>query len=138
MGYKIGYEEAAIAWTEAPDRLRTLARQRFRWAYGTLSVCGSIWMPCSSTLRRARLHCLAERLDLPDTIPAHLAGIGPDARLYFDLGGLDRLAATNRLFFHNLSKCFSTTHVFGYCWISACFAFALEKKERWRLLWWLF
>ena len=23
-------------------------------------------------------------------------------------------------------------------WISACFAFILERKERWRLLWWLF
>ncbi|HEY0367035.1 MAG TPA: glycosyltransferase, partial [Pyrinomonadaceae bacterium] len=36
MGYNIGYEEDAIAWTEAPDRLSTLARQRFRWAFGTL------------------------------------------------------------------------------------------------------
>ena len=26
----------AIAWTEAPETVRTLARQRFRWAYGTL------------------------------------------------------------------------------------------------------
>jgi hypothetical protein len=23
-------------------------------------------------------------------------------------------------------------------WIAACFAFVLEKKEQWRLLWWLF
>src|SRR6267142_2444209 len=36
MGYNIGYEENAIAWTEAPDRLRVLAKQRFRWAFGTL------------------------------------------------------------------------------------------------------
>ena len=36
LGYSIGYEEDAIAWTEAPDQLRTLARQRFRWAFGTL------------------------------------------------------------------------------------------------------
>src|SRR5437899_11961375 len=35
-GYKIGYEEKAIGWTEAPQTLRTLAKQRFRWAYGTL------------------------------------------------------------------------------------------------------
>src|SRR5207247_8816538 len=35
-GYKIGYEERAIGWTEAPHSLKMLARQRFRWAYGTL------------------------------------------------------------------------------------------------------
>ncbi len=33
---RIVYEPDAIAWTEAPETLRTLARQRFRWAYGTL------------------------------------------------------------------------------------------------------
>ncbi len=36
MGYRIGYEEAAIGLTEAPDSLRNLAKQRFRWSYGTL------------------------------------------------------------------------------------------------------
>jgi len=33
---RIAYSPDAIAWTEAPETLRTLARQRFRWAYGTL------------------------------------------------------------------------------------------------------
>jgi len=33
---RIVYAPAAIAWTEAPETVRTLARQRFRWAYGTL------------------------------------------------------------------------------------------------------
>jgi cellulose synthase/poly-beta-1,6-N-acetylglucosamine synthase-like glycosyltransferase len=36
LGWKIGYEEAAIGLTEAPDSLRNLAKQRFRWSYGTL------------------------------------------------------------------------------------------------------
>ncbi|MEO6655888.1 MAG: polysaccharide deacetylase family protein [Pyrinomonadaceae bacterium] len=36
LGYKIGYEENAIGLTEAPDSLRNLAKQRFRWSYGTL------------------------------------------------------------------------------------------------------
>ncbi len=34
--YRIGYEEAAIGYTEAPDTLRNLAKQRFRWSFGTL------------------------------------------------------------------------------------------------------
>ena len=33
---RIVYVPNAIAWTEAPESVRTLARQRFRWAYGTL------------------------------------------------------------------------------------------------------
>jgi cellulose synthase/poly-beta-1,6-N-acetylglucosamine synthase-like glycosyltransferase len=33
---RIVYVPAAIGWTEAPETVRTLARQRFRWAYGTL------------------------------------------------------------------------------------------------------
>ena len=33
---RIAYAADAIAWTEAPEKLRALARQRFRWAYGTL------------------------------------------------------------------------------------------------------
>jgi len=33
---KIVYVPEAIGWTEAPESVRTLARQRFRWAYGTL------------------------------------------------------------------------------------------------------
>ncbi|HEY2614321.1 MAG TPA: glycosyltransferase [Chthoniobacterales bacterium] len=34
--HRIVYVPEAIAWTEAPETVRTLARQRFRWAYGTL------------------------------------------------------------------------------------------------------
>jgi cellulose synthase/poly-beta-1,6-N-acetylglucosamine synthase-like glycosyltransferase/peptidoglycan/xylan/chitin deacetylase (PgdA/CDA1 family)/spore germination protein YaaH len=30
------YVPAAVAWTEAPETVRALSRQRFRWAYGTL------------------------------------------------------------------------------------------------------
>jgi peptidoglycan-N-acetylglucosamine deacetylase len=33
---RIVYVPGAIAWTEAPETVRTLARQRSRWAYGTL------------------------------------------------------------------------------------------------------
>jgi cellulose synthase/poly-beta-1,6-N-acetylglucosamine synthase-like glycosyltransferase len=36
LGYKIVTDNSALAFTEAPDTLRNLAKQRFRWAYGTL------------------------------------------------------------------------------------------------------
>ena len=32
----MAYADHAIAFTEAPDTLRTLSRQRFRWSFGTL------------------------------------------------------------------------------------------------------
>jgi peptidoglycan-N-acetylglucosamine deacetylase len=36
LGYRIAYEEDAVAWTEAPETVRELAKQRFRWSFGTL------------------------------------------------------------------------------------------------------
>ncbi len=37
-GYKIRYEEEGVAFTEAPEDTRGLAKQRFRWAFGTLQA----------------------------------------------------------------------------------------------------
>ncbi len=34
--WRVTYTPEAIAWTEAPSTLRTLAKQRFRWAFGTM------------------------------------------------------------------------------------------------------
>lgn len=35
-GWRVTYDPRAIAWTEAPETFRALARQRYRWAFGTL------------------------------------------------------------------------------------------------------
>ncbi|HLK57844.1 MAG TPA: glycosyltransferase, partial [Chthonomonadaceae bacterium] len=35
-GWRIVNDSSAMAYTEAPETLRNLAKQRFRWAYGTL------------------------------------------------------------------------------------------------------
>lgn len=37
-GWRVVYEEGAIAWTEAPASLSALWRQRYRWCYGTLQA----------------------------------------------------------------------------------------------------
>ncbi|MGD8697932.1 MAG: glycosyltransferase [Gemmatimonadales bacterium] len=39
-GWKIRYEPAAIAWTEAPERLVDLIQQRYRWTRGILQTLG--------------------------------------------------------------------------------------------------
>ena len=35
-GYRVAYASEALAWTEAPETVHGLAKQRFRWAFGTL------------------------------------------------------------------------------------------------------
>lgn len=35
-GWKVAYDEDAVAWTEAPESFAALAKQRFRWSFGTL------------------------------------------------------------------------------------------------------
>ena len=38
QGYKVVYEDRALAFTEAPDNMRGLMRQRFRWSFGILQA----------------------------------------------------------------------------------------------------
>jgi len=35
-GWRVTYDQEAAAWTEAPETFRALAKQRYRWAFGTL------------------------------------------------------------------------------------------------------
>ncbi len=34
--YRVRYVSDAVAWTEAPETIRALAKQRFRWCFGTM------------------------------------------------------------------------------------------------------
>lgn len=36
LGWRVGYAPEAIAWTEAPETWHALAKQRVRWAFGTM------------------------------------------------------------------------------------------------------
>ncbi len=140
MGYKIGYEEAAIAWTEAPDRLRTLARQRFRWAYGTLQCMwkhlDALFRPRNGTLGFIAMpNVWIFQILFPLISPVM------DLMLVYTLisAGLDRLQQPTGYSFTNLQQVLFYYALFlAIDWVSAGFAFVLEKRERWRLLWWLF
>lgn len=54
-GWRIANDPEAVAWTESPQTLRGLARQRFRWAFGTLQC---LWKH-RRTLREGRPRGLA-------------------------------------------------------------------------------
>ena len=140
LGYKIGYEESAIAWTEAPDNLRTLARQRFRWAYGTLQC---MWKHLDA-LFRPRYGTLGF-IAMPNVwiFQVLFPLISPvmDLMLIYTLvsSALDRWQQPTGYSSTNLQQVLFYYALFlAIDWLSACFAFVLEKKERWRLLWWLF
>jgi len=140
LGYKIGYEENAVAWTEAPDRLRSLARQRFRWAYGTLQ-CMWKHLDALFRLRYGTLGFIA----LPNVwifqILFPLISPVMDLMLVYTLisAGLDRLQQPTGYSSTSLQQVLFYYALFlTIDWVSACFAFILEKREQWTLLWWLF
>jgi cellulose synthase/poly-beta-1,6-N-acetylglucosamine synthase-like glycosyltransferase/peptidoglycan/xylan/chitin deacetylase (PgdA/CDA1 family) len=48
-GWRVVYEEKALAWTEAPTTLGQLWKQRYRWCYGTLQA---MWKHRRAVLER--------------------------------------------------------------------------------------
>jgi peptidoglycan/xylan/chitin deacetylase (PgdA/CDA1 family)/spore germination protein YaaH/GT2 family glycosyltransferase len=67
-GWRVGYDIEAVAWTEAPETLRALAKQRFRWAFGTLQC---LWK---------------HRAIMKDRKPAGLALVGIPQAWIFQIG----------------------------------------------------
>ena len=140
LGYHIGYEETAIAWTEAPHNLRALAKQRFRWAYGTLQC---MWKH-RDALFRPRYGALGF-VAMPNVwifqILFPLISPVMDLMLLYVLvaNAVDRWQQPSGYTSTNLQQVFLYYALFlAIDWVSACFAFLLERRERWSLLWWLF
>jgi len=52
MGFRVIYEDRALAYTEAPVSARGLMRQRFRWSFGILQA---VWKHRGAVLRRGAL-----------------------------------------------------------------------------------
>jgi len=139
LGWRISYDEEAIAWTEAPETPGALIRQRFRWTFGTLQ---SFWKH-SGTLFRPR-HGTLGWIALPNIFIFQLALplISPIIDLMF-LGSLV-LWGLAQLRIARLPQLWTSADVersvlffLGFLLIDVftCFlAFALEKKEDWTLL----
>src|SRR6266478_899143 len=139
LGWRISYDEEAIAWTEAPDTASQLIRQRFRWTFGTLQA---FWKHGDTLLRPK--HGTLGWIALPNIFIFQLVLplISPVIDLMFFgsllLWGLAQIRITR------LPQLWTTADVekslfffvgFVLIDILTCMvAFALERKEDWTLL----
>ncbi len=140
LGYKIGYEERAVAWTEAPDTLRALAKQRFRWSFGTLQC---MWKHRDALLR-PRYGTLGF-VAMPNVwifqIIFPLISPIMDLMLVWSFisAMIERAMHTEEYSITNLRQILFYYALFlAIDWLAAALAFALERREQWSLLWWLF
>ncbi len=136
-GWRIHYDQYAVAWTEAPETLRALAKQRFRWAFGTLQC---LWKH-GEAIRTGQPRGLA-RIGLPQAILFQivLAAISPiiDLALVFSI-----VETWMRVQAHGWAQTETDLGRMLTYWLiftaidllAALIAFALERHEKWRLLW---
>ncbi len=136
-GWGVHYDQYAVAWTEAPENVRALAKQRFRWAYGTLQC---LW-------KHRRVMASGEprglaRIGLPQAVLFQilLAAISP----VIDLALIVSLIATwFEVQAHGWAQSSTDIDRMLAYWLiftaidllAAFIAFALERREKWRLLW---
>jgi cellulose synthase/poly-beta-1,6-N-acetylglucosamine synthase-like glycosyltransferase/peptidoglycan/xylan/chitin deacetylase (PgdA/CDA1 family)/spore germination protein YaaH len=138
-GYRAIFDADAVAWTEAPDTLAGLAKQRFRWAYGTLQC---LWKHADVTLR-PRYGALG-LVALPQAwlFQILLGIVSPfvDLLLVIQLitAGLDYMQHGAQFDPTNLKMTLFYYAIFMLVDLAtAVVAFLFERREDWRLLWWL-
>jgi cellulose synthase/poly-beta-1,6-N-acetylglucosamine synthase-like glycosyltransferase/peptidoglycan/xylan/chitin deacetylase (PgdA/CDA1 family) len=138
-GYAVLFDSEAVAWTEAPDTLRGLARQRFRWAYGTLQC---LWKHRAIAFR-PRFGSLG-LVAIPQVwlFQILFALLSPLIDLMFlwqiAHSGIDYLEHGDQFDPTNLMA--TSLYVATFVLVdaaAAALAFGIERDEKWRLLWWL-
>jgi cellulose synthase/poly-beta-1,6-N-acetylglucosamine synthase-like glycosyltransferase/peptidoglycan/xylan/chitin deacetylase (PgdA/CDA1 family)/spore germination protein YaaH len=138
--YRVAYADRAVAWTEAPDTLGGLAKQRFRWSFGTLQCA---WKHRDLLLRR-RAGTLGF-VALPNVwiFQVGLSMIAPVADLVF-VFSLFGVVLTYRE--HNTTYALDAlSHIVAWYavfitvdWLAATLAFLMEPAEDRRLTWLVF
>jgi cellulose synthase/poly-beta-1,6-N-acetylglucosamine synthase-like glycosyltransferase len=136
-GHSIAYADGAIGYTEAPDTFGALAKQRFRWSFGTLQ-CAWKYRSALFDRRYGTLGFAA----LPNTwlFQLLLPAISPLADLAFVYSLLS--IALTRSEHGNTFAMASMAHVFTYYaifllvdWLAAAVAFLMEPGEDKSLTW---
>jgi peptidoglycan-N-acetylglucosamine deacetylase len=140
LGYQIVYEEDAIAWTEAPETVRDLVKQRFRWSFGTLQC---MWKH-RDALFRPKYGALGF-IAMPNVwiFQIIFSLIAPVIDLMliwvFVSATLAQLGFTEGYPMANLKQVVFYYSLFlGIDLLTAFHAFTMERREQWGLLWWLF
>jgi cellulose synthase/poly-beta-1,6-N-acetylglucosamine synthase-like glycosyltransferase/peptidoglycan/xylan/chitin deacetylase (PgdA/CDA1 family) len=138
-GYKVLYDSSAVGWTEAPDTVTGLAKQRFRWAFGTLQC---LWKHRHATFRPC--YGALGLIALPQTwlFQFMLSVVAPlvDVALIWQLvfSGLKLLQHQDQFDLDALRKVFVYYLAFLIVDLgSAAIALAMERREKWSLLPWL-
>jgi cellulose synthase/poly-beta-1,6-N-acetylglucosamine synthase-like glycosyltransferase/peptidoglycan/xylan/chitin deacetylase (PgdA/CDA1 family) len=139
LGYRVDYEEKAVAWTEAPDTFRGLLKQRFRWSYGTLQCMwkhrGALFRPRYGALGFVAMpNVWVFQILFPLVSPVmDLAFVWTMAQAL-----LERLEHPAEQALSNPKQVLFYYALFlAVDWLAAAFAFLLERREQRGLLWWL-
>ena len=139
VGYRVEFDPSAIAWTEAPATVRGLAKQRFRWAYGTLQC---LWKYRRITFnpRYGELGLIAlPQVWLFQIMLTTLAPVA-DLLLVWQLVGewLNYVQHGGEFSSANFQLIVTYYIVFMVVdLLAAMTGFLMEKGEDWSLLWWL-
>ncbi|HUI83165.1 MAG TPA: glycosyltransferase [Candidatus Binatia bacterium] len=128
-GYRVNYEDRALAYTEAPTTANGLMRQRFRWSFGIMQ---SVWKHLAAVKQKGALGWVA----IPNMVIFQilLPLVSPFIDIMFVVGA--GMYAYNRYFhpesanaanFHKLVVYFALFMVIDF--IASSIAFTLERQQ---------
>ena len=128
-GYRVEYEDLALAYTEAPASAKALMRQRFRWSFGILQ---SVWKHRAVFARKGALGWVA----LPNIVIFQilLPLVSPFIDLMFAVGAIWYFVqkhyhpdSTDPADFQRLVLFFAAFLIIDF--ITSAMAFALERRQ---------
>jgi len=128
-GYRVEYEDLALAYTEAPASANGLMRQRFRWSFGILQ---SVWKHRAVFARKGALGWVA----LPNIVIFQilLPLVSPFIDLMFAVGAIWYFVqkhyhpdSTDPADFQRLVFFFAAFLIIDF--ITSAMAFALERRQ---------
>ena len=138
-GFHVRFDSSAIAWTEAPSTFGTLAKQRFRWAYGTLQC---LWKYRDMTFNKR--YGVLGMVALPQVwmFQIILTALAPVADLLLIWQLLTQWVAYVQHGSEFSNQNLVTVGVYYVIFTlvdlaAAVVGFLMEKRENWSLLWWL-
>ncbi len=128
-GYRVNYEDRALAYTEAPTTANGLMRQRFRWSFGIMQA---VWKHKAAVKRKGALGWVA----LPNVMifQVLLPLVSPFIDLMFVVGMVSYFIdkyrhpeSANPADFHKLVVYFALFMLIDF--IASTIAFALERQQ---------